>query len=344
MNKEFFEALELLEKENGIPKEYMLEKVEAALMTAFKRETDGSTNVRVAVDSEKKTIKLLRLYNVVETVEDPESEMNLEQAKKVNRRLGIGDVAEVEVKTKNFGRVSAMTAKNVIVQGIREAEREKTIKEYEDKKDDIITARVVVVDAKTGNAILEVGRKQATLMKSEQIPGERLRGGQHIKVLVTGIKTDTREPVVILSRAHQDFVKRIFELEVPEIKDGTIVIKSIAREAGSRTKIAVLSRNPDVDAIGACIGVKGLRKNNILSELAGEKVDIINYNESPEEYIKAALSPASVISVSADDEAQNSYKITVPADQLSLAIGKEGQNVRLAARLTGCKIDIKPAE
>ncbi len=345
MNKEFFDALDLLESDRGIPKTYMLEKVEAALLAAFKKENSGQSNVRIAIDPEKKTVRVLKRFDVVETVEDAETQISLEDAAKISRRLAVGDVAEVEQKTKTFGRISAQAAKMVIIQGIREAEKSKMIKEYEDKKDDILSARIILVDPKTGNAMLDINHKQATLIKSEQIPGELLRSGQYVKVYVVDIKKDTKGPIVMLSRNHIGLVKRLFELEVPEIEDGTVIIHSISREAGSRTKIAVYSRNPDVDPIGACIGVKGMRKNNIISELSGEKIDIIQYSESPEEFIKAALSPAAVLSVSletnTDGKTERACRVTVSPDQLSLAIGKEGQNARLAARLTGYKIDIK---
>ena len=346
MNKEFFEALDALEKE-GISKEYLLEKVEAALQTAFKKENNGQSNVRVAIDSEKKTVRVFEQFTVVEEVLDPQSELTLAEAKEINKRLKIGDVYEKELKTKNFNRISAQAAKMVIIQGIREAERQMLVDEYEEKKNDIVSARIVLIDKNTGNAILELGKQQATLFKTEQIPGEILRSGQYLKVYVVDIKTDTKEPVIVLSRKHPGLVKRLFELEVPEIQDGTVIIHSIAREAGSRTKISVYSRNKDVDPIGSCIGVKGMRKTNITNEISGEKIDIIEYSDSPEKFIKAALSPAEVIDVTLstgvneEGKLEKGCTVTVPQDQLSLAIGNKGQNARLAAKLTGYKIDIK---
>ncbi len=346
MNKEFFEALEQLEQD-GIPKEYMLEKVEAALQTAFKKEYNGQSNVRVMLDCEKKQVRVFEQWTVVEEVEDPTCQLTLSQAKAIKSKLKLGDVYEKEIKTKDFGRISAQAAKMVIIQGIREAERQMLIDEYEEKKNDIITSHIVLIDKNTGNAILEIGKHQATLLKSEQIPGEILRSGQALKVYVVDIKTDTKEPVIIVSRKHPGLVKRLFELEVPEIQDGTVIIHSIAREAGSRTKISVWSRNKDVDPIGSCIGVKGMRKTNITNEIAGEKIDIIEYSENPEEFIKAALSPAQVLEVSLstgvneEGKLEKGCTVIVPQDQLSLAIGNKGQNARLAAKITGYKIDIK---
>jgi len=273
----------MLEQEKGIPKQYMLEKVEAALLTAFKKENNGMSNVRIAIDADKKTVRMFSQKLIVEDVVDSDSEISLEEARKYSKRYKMGDTAEIEVKPKNFGRISAQTAKNVIVQGIREAERGIIIKEYESKEDDVVTAVVRIMDRTNGNVILEMGNNQATLMKSEQIPGERFTEGDHIKVYVMGVKKDAKMPIIVISRTHPGLVKRIFEMEVPEIQDGTVIIQSVAREAGSRTKIAVYSRDESVDPIGACIGVKGMRKNAIINELAGEKIDIIQYSENPEE-------------------------------------------------------------
>ncbi len=342
MNTEFFTALDLLESEKGISKEYMLEKVEAALQAAYKKDISAAANVRVEINPVKKDVKMYQQKLVVETVTDETCEITLEAAHKVSKRLKIGDTAEIEIKPKNFGRISAQTAKQVIIQGIREAERELMVKEYESKKDDIITAMVTKIDPLSGNAILEIGKNQATLIKNEQIPGEDLRVGDRIKVYVNEVKKETKGPIVILSRSNPGLVKRLFELEIPEIQDGTVIIHSISREAGSRTKIAVYSRDPDVDAIGSCIGPKGMRKANIMNEIAGEKIDIIEYSETPEEFIKAALSPATVLSVTVTSP--KCCRVIVENDQLSLAIGKKGQNAMLAARLTGYKIDIKSPE
>ncbi|MEG2003347.1 MAG: transcription termination factor NusA [Clostridia bacterium] len=341
MNKEFFEALDSLEKEKGIPKAYMIEKVEAALLSAFKRDSGGFANARVKFDEEKSEVKLFRQLTVVETVESEKTEISLEEAQRKSKKYDIGDVYEVEVKTKNFGRISAQTAKQVIIQGIREAERGMMIKEYEEKKEEIVTAVVEMSDPISGNATLVIGKNHMTLFRAEQIPNETLSVGDRIKVFVTEVKKSVRGPSISLSRIHPGLVKRLFELEVPEITDGTVVIKSISREAGSRTKLAVVSNDPNVDPIGTCIGPKGSRKNKITEELNGEKIDLIKFSEISEEYIAAALAPATVISVSKLAEGDRMYRAIVSDDQLSLAIGKEGQNARLAAKLTGFKIDIK---
>lgn len=340
MNNELFDALDALEKEKGIPKDYMIEKVEAGLLTAYKKENNNETNVRIAMDPEKRTMKMYRQMTVVEEVEDPQCQITLEQAREKSKRAKIGDVQEFEFKPKNFGRIPAQTAKMVIIQAIREAERGLLIDEYEKKREGIITGTVVIIERLTGNVILEFeDSTQATLVKSEQMPTDRFRVGDHVKVYVCEVKKETRTPTIVLSRTHANFIKRLFESEVPEIQDGTVIIEAVSREAGSRSKIAVYSRDENVDPIGACIGMKGMRKANILKEIPGEKVDIIKYSEDPEEFIAAALAPAQVTGVYLNDD--GTCEAHVPADQLSLAIGKEGQNVRLAVRLCGHKIDIK---
>ncbi|MBO5047321.1 MAG: transcription termination/antitermination protein NusA [Clostridia bacterium] len=339
MNTEFFNALDALEKERGIPKQYMLERVEAALISAYKKDNGGNDNVRIVLDADKKDVKVYQQKTIVEVVENPELEITVDDARKINRRYVLGGVAEIEVKTKNFGRISAQTAKQVIIQGIREAERSMMIKEYESKREEVVTATVVKVDPVDGNVRVHTGTSEATLLKSEQIPGEEFVAGQHVKVFIMEVKNEVKGPLVTLSRTHFGLVKRLFEIEIPEIQDGTVVIKGISREAGSRTKIAVESRDPNVDPVGACIGNHGSRIAGILNELGNEKIDVIKYSEIPEEYVQAALSPATVKSVTFDGE--RSCRVIVDPDQLSLAIGKEGQNARLAARLTGFKIDIK---
>lgn len=338
MNIEFFTALELLEKEKGIPKEYMLEKIEAALVGACKKEL-GTANVRVNIDSEKRDVKVYLQREVVELVEDPSMQIALEDARKISKRAVCGSVIETEVKTKNFRRLSAQAAKNMIIQAIREAERGMMIKEYESKQEEVITATVQKIDPSTGNVVVDTGTSIATLLKSEQIPDEVFEVGEHIKVFVTEVKKESKGPIVTLSRTHSHMVKRLFELDVPEIQEGTVIIKSITREAGSRTKMAVYSRDESVDPVGACIGNRGMRIAAIVNELKGEKIDVIKYSEVPEEFIAEALSPAVVQSVEIDGE--RSCKVYVAPDQLSLAIGRVGQNARLAARLTGYKIDIK---
>ncbi len=339
MNTEFFNALELLEKEKGIPTEYMIERVEAALISAFKREEGGNSNVRVVLDPVKKDVRVYKQMDIVEEVEDEATQITLTEAHKLSKRYKLGGVAEIEMKPKNFRRLSAQTAKQVIIQGIREAERGMMIKEYESKREEIITATVQKIDPTTGNITLDTGTSFATLIKSEQIPGESFLPGDHIKVFVMEVRKESRGPLVNLSRTHPGMVKRLFELEVPEIQDGTVVIKGVIREAGSRTKMAVESRDADVDPIGACIGNRGMRIAGIVDELRGEKIDIIKYSDDPAEFIREALSPAQVREVIIDGE--RSARVIVDSDQLSLAIGKEGQNARLAARLTGFKIDIK---
>jgi N utilization substance protein A len=339
MNTEFFNALDALEAERGISKAHMMEKIEAALTRAYQREKDGLENVKVVMDEVKKDIKVYQVKRIVEVVENFETEISLEDAKKINRKYAMGDLADVELKTKNFGRISALAAKQVIVQGIREAERNMAIKEYSSKREEVVTATVIKVDPQNGNVVVDTGTSQTVLMKSEQIPGEKFEPGDHVKVFIMEVKNETKGPIVTLSRTHFGLVKRLFELEIPEIQDATVIIKGISREAGSRTKIAVKSRDENVDPVGACIGKSGGRIANIINELRGEKIDIIKYSESPEEYVCAALSPATVKSVTVTGE--HSCRVIVDNDQLSLAIGKEGQNARLAARLTGYKIDIK---
>lgn len=343
MNKELFEALELLEKEKGISAEYMMEKVEAAMLSAYKRDSGGQDNVRIKLDPEKKEMRLYRQLEVVETVEDDKYQISLEDAHLKSKRYKVGDVYEIELKPKNFGRISAQTGKQVIIQAIREAERGIMIREYDEKKEDIVSAIVTRVDPTSGNATLEIGKNEMVLYKHEQIAEESLQVGDRIKVFITEIRKESRGPSIILSRVHPGLVSRLFELEVPEIKDGTVEIKAIAREAGSRTKVAVSSQNPEVDPIGACIGPKGARKNAISAELGNEKIDIIKYSEDNVSFISAALAPATVLSVVKTPEGDNTYRVIVNDDQLSLAIGRKGQNARLAAKLTGCKIDIKSA-
>ncbi|MBQ3900457.1 MAG: transcription termination/antitermination protein NusA [Clostridia bacterium] len=339
MNAELFEALDLLQKTKGIPVDYMLEKIEAALVSAYKKE-EGSSSVRVAINKEKKDLKVFSQRKVVEEVTDPKSEISLEDAKAISRRYTLDSVVEKEVKTKNFGRISAQIAKQVIVQGIREAEKSNIIRDYERKREEVIAALVVKRDDKTGDVVVDTGTSNALLPKAEQIPGEDLYVGDRVKVFVSEVRREGEKgPIVTISRTHPGLMKRLLETQIPEIEDGIVLVKGIAREAGSRTKVAVLSRDEDVDAVGACIGNRGMRIAEIVEELHGEKIDVIEYSENAEQYIAAALSPAKVKYVEFDGE--RSAKVIVDADQLSLAIGKEGQNVRLAAKLTGYKIDIK---
>ena len=339
MNKELFAALDMLEKEKGISKSYMFEKIEAALVSAFKKEYGTNANVRIVIDEKKEDIKVYYQKEVVEVVENPETQISLEEAKKIAKKYTLGSFVEKEVKPKNFRRLSAGAAKSVIIQGIREGERRAIQEAYENQKDEIITALVSKINPETGNVLLETTNGYATLLKSEQIPGEVLNVGDRIKVYVLQVNKEGRGPIVTLSRTHAGLIRRMFELEIPEIADGVVLIKGICREAGSRTKVAVWSRDPEVDPVGSCIGNHGMRINAIVDELAGEKIDIIRYSEDPAEYVREALAPSPVKSV--EMVAERMCKVVVDPEYLSLAIGKEGQNVRLAARLTGIKIDIK---
>ena len=344
---EIFAALELLEKERGIPQTFMMDKIIQAITTAYKRDHEGVENVIVDVDEEHRDLKMFVQKNVVDEEDyvDPANEMTLEEAKALSARYEIGDVVNIPVDKMEFGRIAAGNGKQVIIQGLREAERGMVYDEFNSKQHEILTGVVTRVDPRNGNVSLRIGTgtesTEALLMSGEQVPGEDLAEGMHVKVYVVDVRRATRGPQVLISRTHPGLVKRLFELEVPEIYDGTVEVKSIAREAGSRTKMAVWSNEENVDPIGACVGPKGQRVAGIVDELRGEKIDIIKYSEDPAQFIAAALAPAEVVDVWMADEGK-ACRCVVPDDQLSLAIGKEGQNARLAARLTGYKIDIKP--
>lgn len=339
MNKEFFAALDALEREKNIPKDYMIEKIEAALESAIRKEYGATAMLRVAIDAEKEDLKVYLQKTIVEEVADPLCEISLEDARLDRKRAEIGEVVEKKIDTKSLRRLSAAAAKSVIIQGIREAERKAAQEAYESKREEIITATVSKIDPLNGDAVLETANGRAVLRRDDQIPGEHLAVGDQIKVFVMEVNKEQRGPIVLLSRIHPGLVRRLFELEIPEIAEGTVLVKGVAREAGSRTKISVLSRDENVDAVGACIGNHGVRINGIITELCGEKIDVVHYSEDAVEYVTAALAPATVLSVSMLTE--RSCKVQVKPEQLSLAIGKEGQNARLAARLTGVKIDIK---
>ena len=346
MNAEFFQAIEDLEKEKGIPRLYMYDKIRQAMLAAFRKDhPESEDNVEVLVEEDKKRIEMIVTKQVVNEVEDPGHEINIEAAKKISRRAKIGDMLPIPVDTKKFGRIAAQAAKQVVIQGIREAERGIVYEEFTSKEHEILTGVVSHVDPRNGSVGIRISSNseftEAMLSAGERIKGEELREGDRIKVYVVEVRNSTLGPQVLISRTHPGLVKRLFELEVPEIFDGTVEIKSIAREAGSRTKMAVWSADPDVDPIGACVGPKGGRVASIVNELGGEKIDIVRFSEQPEEYIAAALSPSEVLSVTMLEDGK-SCRVVVPDSQLSLAIGKEGQNARLAARLTGFKIDIKP--
>ena len=345
MNAEFFEAIEELEKEKGISREYMYEKIKQAMLAAFRRDNpDCEDNVEIILDESKKRIEMNVNKIVVENVEDPTHEIDPEAAKRIVKRAKVGDMIPIPVETKKFGRIAAQAAKQVIIQGIREAERGIIYEEFTSKEHEILTGVVSHIEPRNGSVSIRISSNseftEAMLAPNERVRTEALKEGDRIKVYVVEVRNSTRGPQVLISRTHPGLVKRLFELEVPEIYDGTVEIKSIAREAGSRTKMAVLSNDPDVDPIGACVGPKGGRVASIVNELGGEKIDIIKYSENPEEYIAASLSPSEVVSVTMLEDGK-SCRVIVPDNQLSLAIGKEGQNARLAAKLTGYKIDIK---
>ena len=342
MNAEFFEALAMLEKEKGISVEYLCEKIENAIAIAIRRDYVGVEDPKVVIDPETRTFEVAIRKTVVDEVEDPANQILLDQAVKYNKKAQVGDIVDIPLETKEFGRIAAQTAKHVIKQGIREAERGQVLKEFQSREHEIITATVMGTDPIRGSVTLEIDHNEAFLLKSEQIPGETFTDGEKIKVYVVEVAASERGPKVMISRTHPGLVKRLFEIEVPEVYEGTVEIKAVSREAGSRTKIAVWSRDPDVDAVGACIGNRGSRVAKIVDELGGEKIDVVQYSEDPAQFISAALSPARVVSVEVDPDGAKACKVKVPDEQLSLAIGNKGQNARLAARLTGWKIDIKP--
>ena len=337
-NNELLEALNILEQEKNISKDTLLEAIENSLVTACKNHFGSSDNVKVSIDPETCEFHVFQEKTVVETVEDPVEQISLVNAKMINSKYEIGDVVNIEVQSKEFGRIATQNAKNVILQKIREEERKVLYDQYYSMEKDVVTG---VVQRYVGrNVSINLGRVDAILTENEQVKGEVFQPTERIKVYILEVKATSKGPKVLVSRTHPELVKRLFESEVAEVRVGIVEIKAIAREAGSRTKIAVWSNDPDVDPVGACVGMNGARVNAIVGELRGEKIDIITWNENPAMMIENALSPAKVISVIADAE-EKSAKVVVPDYQLSLAIGKEGQNARLAARLTGFKIDIK---
>ena len=338
MNKELIEALNVLEKEKDISKEVLLEAIENSLITAYKNHFGKADNVKVTINRETGDFTILAAKEVVETVEDPVMQISLEAAQEISKKHNVGDVINVEVKSKEFGRIATQNAKNIITQKIREEERKVIYDKYYGKEKDIVTG---IVQRINGRSIsINLGKADAILNESEQVKGEVFMPNERVKLYVVEVKDSTKGPRILVSRTHPELVKRLFEAEVTEVKDGVVEIVNIAREAGSRSKISVRSHDPNVDPVGACVGVNGARVNAIVDELRGEKIDIITWNENPAILIENALSPAKVVSVVADDE-EKTARVVVPDYQLSLAIGKEGQNARLAARLTGFKIDIK---
>jgi len=337
-NMELIDALNQIVKERGIDGEIIFEAIETSLVTACKKHFGARTNIKVTLDRETGAVKCFKQRDVVEVVEDNVTQISQEDAKLIDPRYVIGDVVDEIAILKDFGRIAAQTAKQVVVQKFREAEREILYNEFITKEKEILSGTVQRKEGR--NLIITTGKVDAVLSNNEQIAGEDYRVGDRIKVYVVEVKQTSKGPMVSVSRTHPDLVKRLFEQEVPEIFEGVVEIKSISREAGSRTKIAVYSKNPDVDAVGACVGQNGYRVNMVVNELGGEKIDIVDWSENPHDFIAAALSPSQVIAVIPGEEGQNSTVI-VPNHQLSLAIGKEGQNARLAAKLTGWKIDIK---
>ena len=354
MNEEFYQALEDLEKERGIPKDYMLEKIRQALTAAYHRENPtAGDNVEFAMDPETSVLQMFAVKTVVEEVTDPTAEILHERAKALPgySKCAVGDIVKVRLETKSFTRIAAQTAKQVIIQGIRESERGAIYREFASREQEILNTQVYKIDRKTGAVILTIAGKneEQTLLlaPAEQIKGEIYSEGQHLKVYLVGVMKGVagnaktaKGPQLQISRTHPGFIRKLFESEVPEVYDGTVEIVSVAREAGSRTKIAVRSNDEAVEPVGACVGPKGARVNNVVDEIAGEKIDIIKYSEDPAEYVAAALAPATVLS-SVMSEDGKVCEVMVPDDQLSLAIGREGQNARLAAKLTGYKIDIR---
>ena len=338
MNKELMEALDILEKEKDIPKETLFDAIENSLITACKNHFGKADNVKVEIDKETCDFLCYAEKEVVEEVEDDVLQISLEDARELSHKAQLGDMLHVEIKSKEFGRIATQNAKNVILQKIREEERSVIYNQYYEKEKDVVTG---IVQRHIGrNISINLGKADAILNESEQVKGENFRPTERIKVYILEVKNTPKGPRILVSRTHPELVKRLFEAEVTEIKDGTVEIMSIAREAGSRTKLAVRSINPNVDAVGACVGINGARVNSIVDELRGEKIDIVNWDENPGNLIQNALSPAKIVAVFADPD-EKTAKVVVPDYQLSLAIGKEGQNARLTARLTGYKIDIK---
>jgi N utilization substance protein A len=339
MSSELLHALDQLQKEKGLDKEVLIEAIEAALTSAYKKNFENTQNVAARIDRETGDIKAFLQKRVVEIVENPEIEISLEDANKTGGEYLPDDLFETEIKEiRAFGRIAAQTAKQVVVQRIREAERSNIFEEFSEKEGDIVTG--IIQRAEKSNVIIDLGKAEAVILTSEQTPGEQYNFNDRIKCFIVEVRRTNKGPQIMLSRTHPGLVKRLFELEVPEIHEGIVEIKSISREPGSRTKISVFSRDPDIDPVGACVGHKGTRVQAIVDELRGEKIDIIKWSSNIEEFISSSLSPAKVVRVDIDEDEKRA-KVTVPDFQLSLAIGKEGQNARLAAKLTGWKIDIK---
>lgn len=339
---ELFEALAAVAKEKGIEPALLVEKIQTALIIAIKKDYPRSENINFDIDITKGKFDVSIQKTVVEEVLDDANEISLEDARNVNKRYNIGDTCPIKLDTKNFGRIAAQTAKQVIKQGIKEVERSQLVEQWGGLQNEAVSASVIKVEPATGNATVMINGNEVMLFKSDQLPNDVLNTGDIVKVFVSGVSANDRRPTLRISRTHRDLIKRLFELEVPEIYEGVVEIRSISREPGSRSKIAVISNNENVDALGACIGPQRSRISKICEELRGEKIDVVKYSDDPKEFIKQALKPADVISVDIPDEEVRACSVVVPDNQLSLAIGNKGQNAKLAARLTGFKIDIKP--
>ncbi|MBS4008257.1 MAG: transcription termination/antitermination protein NusA [Clostridium sp.] len=337
MNEDFLAAMTAIEKEKGVKKEILFDAIEAALVSAYKRNFNTAANVRVQLNRESGEIKVFTRLAVVTEVSQAQLEISLSEAREIDLNYQLGDIVEKEITPKNFGRIAAQTAKQVVIQRIREAERDMVFDEYVDREEDIITGIVQRIEQK--NVIVDLGKAEAVLSPTEQMPSDEYKQGERVKAYINEVRKTTKGPQIFISRTHPGLLKRLFELEVPEIFDGTVEIKAVAREAGYRSKLAVYSKNRDVDPVGACVGPKGARVQAIVDELRGEKIDIVKWDENPEIFVANALSPAKVVLVSLQS-AQKVANVIVPDYQLSLAIGKEGQNARLAAKLTNWKIDI----
>ena len=337
MSSEFFESLALIEEEKGISRDVVLDALESALISAYKKHFGAVQDIGVVFDEESGAIRIIARKTVVEEVEDRETQILIDEAKRIDEKYRIGDIVEMEVTPASFGRIAAQTARQVVLQRIHEAEREKMVNEYSDRENDIVTGVVRRIEKR--NVMLEIEDAESVLMPNEQVRADNYKVGERYKVFVVEVADSVKGVHLVVSRSHPGLVRRLFELEVPEISQGVIEVKALSREAGSRSKIAVHSNDANVDPVGTCIGPKGMRVQEVITELHGEKIDIIKYSDNPAEYVANALSPAEVLSIDVDED-NKMCSVVVPEDQLSLAIGKEGQNVRLAARLTGWKIDI----
>lgn len=338
-NKELILALEELEKEKGIKKEYILESIETALVTAYKRNFDSLENVKVDIDQQTGATHIYSIKDVVENANDEVTEINIQDAHKINKDLKIGDTVEVEIVPKDFGRIAAQTAKQVIVQKLREVERDLIFEEYSQRKGEIVSG--IIQKADRNIVVVDLGKIEGIMLAKEQIPTEKYRVNDKIKAYIVDVERGLKgAPQVMISRSHPDFVRKLLEFEIPEIYEGVIEIKSVSRDAGSRSKVAVYSPDPNIDPVGSCVGARGVRIQNVINELNGEKIDVIEWDEDPSIYIASALLPAQILAVDIKEE-EKFAEVIVPDDQLSLAIGKSGQNARLAAKLTNWKIDIK---